>query len=188
MIFDLTTKLSREQREAFLGKGVQSHVKAGHVGTHLDTYCQTPISLEYFKSVGVLIDVTLICENREIDVDDVAHIKIPQDSFVIFRTGRIERFAYGSREYFLDHPQLSGELIEWLISRKIRFIGIDCSGIRRGEEHKPADIHCEENGVYVIENLCNLDKINSGNLVVYTMWLDDPDMTGLKCRVIAEQE
>lgn len=38
----------------------------------------------------------------------------------------------------------------------------------------------------MIENLCNLDQIVEKNFTVYTMWLDDEVMTGLKCRVIID--
>lgn len=186
MILDLTTKISSEQMESWLEKDEQRHITSGHIGTHLDTYRKTPISLEYFKSPGVLIDVTDFCEHREIMAEDIAGLQIPPASFVIFRTARIEHVSYGSTEYFKDHPQLSKELIDVLLSLNIRFIGIDCSGIRRGDEHRNADILCEENGVYVIENLCNLNQLNSAEFTVYTMWLDDPAMTGLKCRVLAE--
>ena len=186
MIIDLTTKISKEQMEQWLDKSEQRHITSGHIGTHLDTYQKTPISLDYFKSTGLLIDVTDICESREIDISDVESADIEENSFVLFRTARIERFPYGSQEYFHNHPQLSERLIEWLLSHNIRFIGIDCSGIRRGDEHRGADIQCEECGTYVIENLCNLYQIKTVKFMVYTMWLDDPAMTGLKCRVIAE--
>lgn len=187
MIFDLTTSISKQQMDCWLEQSEQRHIATGHMGTHLDTYCKTPIPLEYFKSTGVLIDVSGICESREITVDDMAGYEVLQDSFVLFRTARTERFAYGSAEYFKDHPQLSHDLIDWLIGCKVRFVGIDCSGIRRGDEHRGADIRCEEHSVYVIENLCNLNRLQPANFTVYTMWLDDPEMTGLKCRVIAEQ-
>ena len=188
MILDLTTKISSEQREKWIGDSKEPHVKSGHIGTHLDTYCKTQIPLEYFKSRGVFVDVTDFCGEREIEVADLAKLSVSPDSFVIFRTGQIERYAYGSEEYFNEHPQLSKELIRWLLERKIRFIGIDCAGIRRGEEHRPADILCEEKGVYVIENMCNMGELGSGDFTVYTMWLNDPDMTGLKCRIIAEMQ
>lgn len=172
--------------EQWQDKSEESHIKNGHIGTHLDTYCKSPIPLDYFKSRGILIDVSHICEDRQILISDVEKNNIPPHSFVLIHTGRIERFLYGEPKYFADHPQLSHELIDWLLAKEIRFIGLDCSGIRRGDEHRDADIHCEEHGVYVIENLCNLKLIQSPVFTVYTMWLDDPSMTGLKCRVIAE--
>ena len=116
---------------------------------------------------------------------DLSGVNIKAGDFVLFRTDRIEK-VYGTREYFHKHPELSYEVIHYLIKKEISFIGIDCSGIRQGEEHTPADILCEDNNIYVIENLSNLDKIPDNNFTVYTMWLEDKDATGLKCRVICE--
>ncbi len=188
MIIDLTTKLSGEQIEQWLEKSEHRHVAGGHIGTHLDTYCKTAIPLDYFKSRGVLVDAAGISEEREIGIGDMENADIRAGDFVLIRTARIEHHPYGSAGYFKDHPQLSDDLIGWLIEKKIHFIGVDCCGIRRADEHGPADRRCEEGGVYVIENLCNLQLIGQAQFTVYTMWLDDPTMTGLKCRVIAEME
>lgn len=187
MIIDLTTKVDVEEIARWLEKKEEKHIASGHVGTHLDTYLKSAIPLAYFKRAGICIDVSEFAQQRVIEVEDVESLDIPAGAFVLFRTGQIERYRYGTKEYFRDHPQLSHRLISYLIQREISFIGIDCAGIRRGEEHAPADSLCEENGVYVIENLCCLNELSSGSFVVYTMWLDDPAATGLRCRVIAEQ-
>lgn len=78
--------------------------------------------------------------------------------------------------------------IEKLVEKKIHFIGVDCPGIREHEEHQQADRFCERHGVYVIENLKNLADITAETFTVYTMWLDDAQMTGLRCRVLAEMQ
>ena len=190
MITDLTTRVDARLMEAWLAGHERRHIAAGHIGTHLDTYCQTVIPLSYFRSGGVLVDVADVCEEREIDIDDMAPEAVRPGSFVLFRTARIERHPYGNDEYFRDHPQLSFALIDWLLERGIHFIGVDCCGIRRGEEHAAADARCERAGVYVIENLCNLHTLSESEkpFTMYTMWHDDPAMTGLKCRVLAETE
>lgn len=121
-----------------------------------------------------------------VSIKDIDIEKIPENSFVIFKTGQIEKYPYGDKLYFDNHPQLAMELIEVLYNKKIRFIGIDCAGIRQNLEHEKADRLCEKNGIYVIENLSNLNKITSNNFTVYTMWLNDDTMTGLKCRVLVE--
>lgn len=111
MILDLTTQITKEQMECWLEKSEQRHITSGHIGTHLDTYRKTSIPLEYFKSPGVLVDVSGFCEDREITIEDVAGTEIFQGGFVLLRTARIEGVAYGSPEYFKDHPQLSQNLI-----------------------------------------------------------------------------
>lgn len=186
MIIDITTRVSNEKKEKWLSETTQPFVLSGHIGTHLDTYEKTEIPMNYFRSKGVYIDVRDIAEKREIEIEDIEKYIIPKEAFVIFHTGRTDNYEYGSSEYFKNHPQLSDKLIEYLAKQKIHFIGIDCSGIRRGKEHEPADILCEHNGIYVIENLCNLSSIISSEFDVYTMWLENDKMTGLPCRVIVE--
>lgn len=185
MIIDLTTSVREDLIKPWLDKQENKHIAMGHVGTHLDTYNKSNIPLEFFKRNGVLIDVSDFCEDREVSLNDIKNININAGDFVLFKTNRINK-VYGTYEYFQKHPELSHEVIEYLIKKEISFIGIDCSGIRRDSEHTPADILCEENNIYVIENLSNLDKINSDNFTIYTMWLEDKTATGLKCRVICE--
>lgn len=184
MYIDITTNVSENSPMVQWAKKQDNpHVAMGHIGTHLDTYEKSNIPLDYFKSAGILFDVRNIPEitSQNIDVDS-----IPENGFVIFRTGQIEKYPYGEKLYFEKHPQLSNELIELLCERNLRFIGVDCAGIRQHTEHEKADRYCEKNGIYVIENLTQLNLIEKSNFTVYTMWLDDEVMTGLKCRVIVE--
>ena len=57
---------------------------------------------------------------------------------------------------------------------------------RQHSEHEAADRFCEQHGIYVIENLKNMEQIHYQRFTLYTMWLEDEVMTGLRCRVIAE--
>ncbi|MFR1324261.1 MAG: cyclase family protein [Ezakiella massiliensis] len=89
--------------------------------------------LNYFKSKGTIFDVRDIAEVYPL------HIKIDrisENGFVIFQTGQIEKYSYVDRMYFDNHPQLSQDLIHLLCERKIRFIGVDCAGIRQHTEDK----------------------------------------------------
>lgn len=186
MILDLTTMLTADHPMIAWAKTKENpHIAMGHVGTHLDTYEKTKIPLEYFRSRGVLFQVVRIAEVTE---DDIDLTKVQEGDFVLFRTGRSEEYAYGEKEYFPNHPKLSLSLIEKLVEKKIHFIGVDCPGIREHEEHQQADRFCERHGVYVIENLKNLADITAETFTVYTMWLDDAQMTGLRCRVLAEMQ
>ena len=185
MIIDLTHLIDNNSPMMQWAKAQKNkHVAMGHVGTHLDIYNKSTVPLEYFKSNGILFDVV---GKKEVEISDIDLDKIQKDSFVLFHTGQIEKYAYGDKLYFDNHPQLSQELINALIYKKVRFIGVDCAGIRQHEQHEQADRLCESNNIYVIENLKNLAKITDNKFIVYTMWLDDSDMTGLKCRVIIEQ-
>lgn len=187
MLLDLTTVIAPDHPAlAWARQQDDPHLAMGHVGTHLDVYERHDIPLEAFRCPGVLVDMRHTDEAGLADVDLEA---IPARAFVIFRTGRIERHAYGEPAYFHQHPQLAPELIEALLPRKIRFIGIDSPGIRRHAEHEQADRLCERHGVHVIENLCRLGELDPTRpFTVFTFWQDDPQRTGLPCRVIAEQD
>ncbi len=184
MYLDLTTIVSQNNPLIQWAKEQDNfHVAMGHIGTHVDVYEKSCIPLEYFKSSGILFDVRGVSEVTLKDVD----IKLIQSGdFVIFRTGRIEEHSYGSPEYFENHPQLSEELIDILVKKKIRFIGVDCPGIRQHSEHEKIDRFCEKHGIYIIENLTNPNDVLMQRFTVYTMWLEDEIMTGLRCRVILE--
>lgn len=187
-MIDLTTKIEVGSPALDWVNTQENRLAAmGHVGTHLDTYCKTEIPIEYFKSPGVLIDVTSIVPARDVEVEDVQEVEIPANAFVLFRTDQLRKYGYATDAYFHDGPQLSHQLIDYLLKKKVRFIGIDCEGLRRRAEHQAADRLCETNGTYVIENLCNMDRITHSQFTVYTMWIDDIDQTGLKCRVLVEE-
>lgn len=189
MMIDLTTTVDKKLMEQWLSTQENRHIATGHIGTHLDTYEKSEIPLKYVVSTGVLLDVSAVAENREICTEDVAGITILPDSFVLIRTAHSEKEKYGMPAYFAGHPQLSHELIAYLLEKKIRFIGIDCPGIRQGAEHEPADRRCESKGVYVIENLSDVGALQGAvEFKVYTLWFEDDVATGLPCRVIASTE
>lgn len=184
-MLDITTNVSPNSPLIQWAKSQDNkHIAMGHIGTHIDVYEKTNIPLDYFKCNGILFNV----ENKsEVCINDINLSLIKENDFVIFKTGQIEKYNYGDKQYFDNHPQLSNKLINALIDKKIRFIGIDCAGIRNHKEHEEADRKCEKNNIYVIENLSNLSSIKNLPFNVYTMWLNDEEMTGLRCRVLIEQ-
>ena len=166
---------------------VKKNIIMGHIGTHFDVYGEMTLPLEYIQTRGVLIDVSDI-KGREITSDDIDIDYIKEGDFVLIRTGSIERHPYGSGLYFSSSTQFSWELINELAAQKAKFIGIDAPDLRRGKEHIQADKVFLQYGTIVIENLVNLDKIKVDTVCkVLTMWLEDPDATGIKCRVVAVQ-
>lgn len=184
MILDLTIMLTADHPMiAWANTRENPHIAMGHVGTHLDTYEKTKIPLDYFRSRGILFHVVGIQEVTEQHIDLT---KVQAGDFVLFHTGQSEEHTYGEKAYFQNHPKISQSLMEKLVEKKIHFIGVDCPGIREHEEHQQADRFCEKHGVYVIENLKNLSAITAETFTIYTMWLEDAQMTGLRCRVLAE--
>lgn len=183
MLIDVTLKITPALAKN--AQGNEQKTLVGHLGTHFDVMDQE-FPLEYIKRPGIVFDVSGV-KGRDIGGEDVPLEQIKEDAFVLFYTGYIEKVPYGSKEYFTDHPQLSDELIETLLEKKVSLIGIDFAGVRRGKEHSPKDQYCARQGVFIIENLCNLSKLLPlGPFTVYTLPMNYAGMTGLPCRVVAE--
>lgn len=184
MKIDLTLPITPEMLEQAKRLGNKS--LEGHLGTHFDVM-DAEFPLEYTERRGVVIDVSHITD-RDIDITDIDLKLIRAGDFVAFRTGFPDGEEYGTRRYYKEHPCLSHELIQALVGQKVSVIGVDCAGIRRGEEHIPTDAYCAERGVFVIENLRNLEIPAGieGEIVIHTYPMRCEGITGLPCRVIAD--
>ncbi len=186
MLIDITLKMSPK-----MVADAQKREKGafgGHIGTHVDIM-DKEFPLEYVERQGIVFDGSG-CLERDISVKDIDLRLVQQDMFVAFFTGFIEKAGYGSTKYISEHPQLSNELIDALLSRRISMIGVDFAGIRRGSEHGLKDQYCADNGVFIIENLCNLNKILLGQpdrlFQANTYPVNFEGVTGLPCRVLAK--
>jgi kynurenine formamidase len=186
MFVDLTCKVSQFVQEEIFNH--QNMAQFGHLGTHFDVM-NKEFPLTYLRKNAVAFDVTGVFD-RDIESSDVNLELISSGMFVAFHTGFIETVDYGSEKYFKDHPVLSCDLIDQLLESEISIIGIDFAGIRRGAEHATKDQFCADNGVFIVENLCNLGSVLNGEpyrtFVANTFSVNFEGMSGLPCRVIAE--
>ncbi len=185
MLIDLTLQITPELRKS--AEGSEERALLGHLGTHFDAM-RVAFPLEYTECKGIVFDVRGIVE-RDIEVSDIAFERVQAGMFVAFYSGFIAEEGYGTKRYFAEHPTLSNALLEALIEKGIAIIGLDFAGVRRGAEHPPMDQHCADHGVFVVENLINLQAIlDSGNdqFIARTFPVNYTDMDGLPCRVVAE--
>ncbi|NMC49085.1 MAG: cyclase family protein [Desulfovibrio sp.] len=161
-------------------------ISQGHVGTHLDRLLGSEIPLHYFKSRAVVFDVSGFCPDREVGTKDIAFELIQPGDFVMLHTGYVSRYGYGSQDYLKSSFDVSWDLVQHLLDRKLHYIGVDARGLRRNEEHLKVDEHCERAGVFVIENINDMEKLPVRKaFTVYTMCFDAGG-TGLPCRIVAE--
>lgn len=181
MLIDITLPVTPEMLSTAWENTAKSLV--GHLGTHFDVM-DKDFPLAYTRRKGILFDVSSV-RGRDIEASDLDLSRLEPEMFVALRTGFLEEEAYGTSRYFKEHPQLSETLIDALLAKGISIIGIDCAGIRRGKDHVPADQRCADQGVFVIENLWNLQAL-TGPFVVNTYPMRYLSITGLPCRVIAE--
>lgn len=156
------------------GDSQQAHQRQ-HIGTHIDCYNLSNIELP----------VEIDARNLDIiDIDILDNISIKKNSFVIFRTGYLENYGYGSEEYFNSKasPYLTNELIDKLLECNIKLIGIDLSGIQHGKAHVAIDKYVENKGAYVIENICNLDKVTT-EFKANLNWIQLEGATAIKVEI-----
>lgn len=160
----------------------------GHIGTHFDVM-DKQFQLENTERKGKVFDVSQI-KGRDIEIADIDSSSIEENDFVIFHTGWLKEKKYGTPEYFKGHPELTQTLITYLVDKKVSMIGIDAAGIRRSSEHPKADQYCADNGIFVVENLNNLDillqEAKGRDFVLHTYPVNYEGLSGLPCRVIAE--
>ncbi|WP_419418413.1 cyclase family protein [Legionella sp. D16C41] len=189
MYVDLTLKLNNLTiNKDVIDERSDAIIKSGHFGTHIDIHLKTEIPLDYIINRGLLFEVSHI-KNRDIAVSDIDMEAVKAGDCVLFKTDRIKEYNYGTKEYFYDHPQLADELIDALIAKKVHIIAIDAAGIRRGKEHALADKRCEAQGIYIVENIVNLDTLAEkaqNPFSIYLMWLNLPGKTGLPCKMVAK--
>ena len=128
-----------------------------HTGTHLDmpmhllddgrTAADFPA--DRFIGRGVVLDVR---GQNTIAMDASYENIIKQDDIVLLYTGFDAK--YFQEEYFESHPVVSSELCEFLISRKIKMLGMDMPA----PDFAPFEIHKAllSNEIFLLENLTNL--------------------------------
>lgn len=186
MFVDLTVLVTK-----FISQEALDHEKVaafGHLGTHFDVM-NKEFPLSFIQRKGLVFNVKGIFD-EEIDVKHIDFSLVRPEMFIAFYSGYIEKHDYGTKEYFTNHPQLSNNLIDGLLEKNISIIGVDFAGVRRGSEHTPKDQYCADRGVFIVENLCNLDKIvmekQAVGCTINTYPIKFAGLSGLPCRVVAK--
>lgn len=191
MKIDLSFKVDKKVLEA-VGLGAKAlgtdFDKAGHVGTHFDIR-DKEFSIEKIITRGIVFDIRHI-KTGEVKINDIDLNIVQPNDFIMFYSGILNKFGYGAKEYFTTYVELSDELVDGLIARNVSFIGVDMGGAKEPEDHVRIDQYCADRGVFIIENLNNLDLLyetTKGNpFTVYTFPVNMSGFSGLPCRVIAE--
>jgi kynurenine formamidase len=199
MYIDLSLKVERKRLEEFVGlfkhnggiteQDVMERLhKYGHIGTHFDVM-DKEFHLKNIITRGKIFDISSI-GSGEVKAEDLDLSAVREKDFVMFYSGVLEKHGYYSQEYFKSHPALSDALIDSLIDKKVSFIGVDMTGVKNAKDHPRIDQYCADRGVFIIENLDNLDLLlkeaRDKPFKVYTFPVNWHDFSGLPCRVVAE--
>ena len=169
---------------------------SSHTGTHLDAPYHFlekgskihEISLKKLVSNAVLIK-SRKKRNETITKTDIQkfekkHGKIESFSSVVFWTGWQKNLLKDF--YFTKNPGLSVSAANYLASKKINLVGIDAPSIDLGLDSKFSVHHIlAKNNILIVENLANLDKINSPNFHLVIAPLKLKNATGSPVRALA---
>ncbi len=155
-----------------------------HIGTHIDIISKdNNIDLSRFIGRGILIDMPK-CNAGAITLDNLDNQDlVEKDDFVFFRSGWSK---YIGEEKYFYHPELAFEVVEWLSKKKVNMVGIDALGLGIGKNHGLYDRYLAGNGIYIIENLTNLDLIKEKTFTVYCFPLSIENLEAIPTRVIVE--
>jgi kynurenine formamidase len=150
-----------------------------HCGTHIDAtahflkkdhpqhlyMAETPVTQCYGRALT--LDFSYFQDTDLVTVDLVQqweeqHYRIEPGDIINFRFGwdRYWEPRSVSRTYSKSWPGLSGEAAEYLVSKRIKAVGCDVLAIDSSySQGSPAHYALLGNGVNIIENLTNLDRI-----------------------------
>ena len=135
-----------------------------HTGTHIDVPMHlinddkmvSDFSIDRFIGKGVLLDVR---GENTIDMKSCYEEMIEEGSIVLIYTGFDK--LYSMEEYFTNHPTISTRLSDFLISRKIKMLGMDMPS----PDYPPFNIHKAllSNEIFILENITNLQELSEIN-------------------------
>jgi kynurenine formamidase len=131
-----------------------------HAGTHIDCPMHlvendnsiADYQLECFTGKGYLIDAR---GENNIDYKEKYSIQIQKNDIVLIFTGTDE--YYGKDEYYKNHPIITNELADFLVSREIKMLGVDMPS----PDFPPFPVHkiLLNHDIFIIENLTNLKQL-----------------------------
>ncbi|MFQ6614577.1 MAG: cyclase family protein [Fidelibacterota bacterium] len=157
-----------------------------HSATHVDlVFRNRKVAPERMIGSGKLFDVTGITK-RQIQPEDIPRrADVQTGDFVFFRT---DWSKFAGTDRYSHHPELSREVVQWLVSRKVNAVGIDAQGLGRNRHHGQYDRLLAENDIFVIENLANLAAIPVKAFTVYFFPLSIEEIDAIPARVLVGVE
>lgn len=121
---------------------------------------------------------------------------IREEDIVFLHTGydRVYR-----AENWQPYPYVSEEVLDFLISRKIKVLGTDASGIEITDGYSPAGrmkelygepihVNCFQHNIAIVESLTNLGSIEGLRTTVFILPVPAEGMDAFPCRIIAVKD
>ena len=169
---------------------------SSHTGTHLDApyhFLENGLKIHEISPKRLICEAVLITSrkksNQAITKNDIQkfekkHGRIPKNSTVIFWTGWQKMLHNDS--YFIKNPGLSEAAAKYLVSKKTNLVGIDSPSIDfKGSQRFSVHHIFSKNNILIVENLTNLEKIQSSKFHFVVLPLKLKCATGSPVRAIA---
>jgi len=169
---------------------------SSHTGTHIDApyhFLKNGQKIHQIVTRRLVTEAVLIKirkgANQSITKTDIQkfekkHGKIDDGSTVIFYTGWQKNLK--NESYFLKNPGLAVSAAKYLALKKINLVGIDSPSIDLGKDSKFSVHHIlAKSGILIVENLTNLEKINSEMFHLIVAPLKLKNSTGSPVRAMA---
>lgn len=164
-----------------------------HTGTHIDAPAHMLSDgpylddLEINKFIGKATILDFSDENIDIiEIKDLKRYeeKIENAEFVLIKTGW-NKF-WGKQSYYEDFPALSEEAAKWISEFNLKGIGIDAISIDKMKS-TTFEVHktLMSKSIIIIENLTNLESINSDYFILSILPLKNKNADGSPVRAIA---
>jgi arylformamidase len=157
-------------------------IKLGtHNGTHIDAPAHMiekgkmlkDYSVDSFVGNGVVIEA----ENKF----SLESLNVRKGDIVLFRTGKSDNYL--TSDYYTKYSAVPEEIARQLVNLKVKMVGVDMGSI--DHEPFPTHKHLLGNGILIIENLVNLDKLVGKSFKIYAFPLN-VSVEGSPARVVAE--
>ena len=169
---------------------------SSHTGTHLDApfhFVNNALKIDKIPLNRLICDAVLIkikkSSNQSITKNDIKKFekkygRISLNSTVIFSTGWYKNLL--KKYYFEKNPGLSKDATKYLCSRRINMVGIDSPNIDLGKDVSFTAHHLLlKKNILILENLCNLEKIQRTKFQLVVLPLKLKGATGSPVRAIA---
>ena len=169
---------------------------SSHTGTHIDApyhFLKKGQKIHQIMTRRLVTEAILIKirkgANQAITKTDIQkfekkHGKIDDGSTVIFHTGWQKNL--NKESYFLKNPGLTLPAAKYISTKKINLVGIDSPSIDLGKDSKFSVHHVlAKNGILIVENLANLEKIHSEKFHLIIAPLKLKNATGSPVRAMA---
>lgn len=176
------------------GYNLEAMFLSTHTGTHMDApshFIKEGYSVDKIDVNRFIMSSTHIIRihkdsNELISLEDIVNsgVSISTGDSIIFSTGWEKH--YFSDNYMSSNPGLSIEAATYLIDNKINTVAIDSPSIDAGKDSSfIAHQALLKNNIIIIENLCNLEKINKNNFTFIAVPLKIIGATGSPIRALA---